>query len=60
MHFVIQTTYVRPTLPETVSEKCSYELQYEFTEVTFLHRCSPLNLLHIFRKYFYNGISQGL
>ena len=37
----------------------SIKLQKNFIEITFRHRCSPVNLLHIFRKPFYKKTFEG-
>ena len=31
-----------------------------FIKITLRYECSPVNLLHIFRKFFYKNISRGL
>ena len=33
---------------------------FNFIEITLLHKCSPVNLLHIFRTHFYENTSGGL
>ena len=38
----------------------SMKLQNKFIEIIFLHGCSPVNLLHIFRKLFPNNTSGQL
>ena len=38
----------------------SIKLQRNFIEIKLRHRCSPVNLLHIFRKPFHNNTSGGL
>ena len=38
----------------------SIKLQSKFIEITLRHGCSPVNLLHIFRKPFYKSTSGWL
>ena len=38
----------------------SMKLHSNFIEITFLHGCSPVNLLHIFRTLFHKNTSSGL
>ena len=38
----------------------SIKLHYNFLEITLRHGCSPVNLLHIFRKSFSRNTSEGL
>ena len=38
--------------------KCDFNtVACNFIEISFQHRCSPLNFLHIFRTHFYNNTS---
>ena len=41
-------------------QKQNQILQDNFTEITIQHRCSSVNLLHIFRKLFPKNSSGGL
>ena len=38
----------------------SIKLQSNFIEITLQHGCSPVNLLHIFRKFFLKNTSEVL
>ena len=38
----------------------SVKLQSNFIEISLQHRCSPVNLLHIFRTHFYKNTSGWL
>ena len=48
----------------TVEHPCrsaiSIKFQSNFIEIAFWHGCSPVNLLHIFRKTFPKNTSEGL
>ena len=45
----------------TPMPKCDFiKLLCDFIEITLLHGCSPVNLLHIFRAPFYKNTSEWL
>ena len=50
----------RCTGEDSCSRAISMKLQSHFIEIPLRPRCSPVNLLHIFRTLFPNNISGGL
>ena len=44
----------------TLLLKCDLNLQSNFIEITLRHRCSPVNLLHIFKTPFSKNTSGWL
>ena len=41
--------------------KCDFnKIPLKFIEIALRHKCSPVNLLHIFRTYFYQSASRAL
>ena len=61
----MQQVYRRTLMPKSDFHKVAMQkqnqiLQGNFTEITIQHRCSSVNLLHIFRKLFPKNSSGGL
>ena len=51
---------IAANLQNTCRNAISIKSQRNFTEITLRHRCSPVNLLHIFRIPFLKNTSGGL
>ena len=47
-------------MPADLQENGHAEVQSNFIEIILRHGCSPVNLLHIFRRPFPNNTSGGL
>ena len=51
---------VAPKICWRTHMRISIKLQTNFIEITFLHGCSPVDLLDIFRTHFYKNNFEGL
>ena len=55
--FSLEISTFRSSRPEVFLKRVFW---YNFIEITLRHRCSPVNLLHIFRTTFLKNTTRGL